>query len=233
MVPDLAERTGAYLVGGLSSSRSLFPQVAGRPAEDGVSGALFTGAVGVVTGLSQGCVPLGPPRQVTKAHGHTVMEIDGRRALDVLQADVMPVLAGSPGAMAGGLFIGLPIPGSDTGDYLVRDIVGADETTGAIQVRALVDPGAALLFCRRDRDSAAADMDRMLTTLSRRMKGPPQGGIYVGCLARGRHLFGREGAELAMIRERLGDFPLTGFFAAGEIANARFYTHTGVLTLFT
>ena len=35
-----------------------------------------------------------------------------------------------------------------------------------------------------------------------------------------------------MIRDVLGDFPLIGFYANGEISNARLYTYTGVLTLF-
>ena len=33
-------------------------------------------------------------------------------------------------------------------------------------------------------------------------------------------------------RDELGDFPLVGFFANGEISNNRLYGYTGVLTLF-
>ena len=36
-----------------------------------------------------------------------------------------------------------------------------------------------------------------------------------------------------LIREALGEFPLIGFFANGEISRDRLYGHTGVLTLFT
>jgi small ligand-binding sensory domain FIST len=46
-------------------------------------------------------------------------------------------------------------------------------------------------------------------------------------------LFGEPGAETALIREGLGEFPLIGFFANGEISRDRLYGHTGVLTLFT
>jgi small ligand-binding sensory domain FIST len=35
-----------------------------------------------------------------------------------------------------------------------------------------------------------------------------------------------------MIHETLGEFPLVGFFANGEIFNQRLYGYTGVLTLF-
>lgn len=38
--------------------------------------------------------------------------------------------------------------------------------------------------------------------------------------------------ELKMISQALGDFPLVGFFANGELYNGRLYGYTGVLTLF-
>ena len=45
-------------------------------------------------------------------------------------------------------------------------------------------------------------------------------------------MFGAEGAEMALLREGLGDVPLVGFSCAGEISNARLYGYTGVLALF-
>jgi small ligand-binding sensory domain FIST len=57
--------------------------------------------------------------------------------------------------------------------------------------------------------------------------------VYVSCCARGAALFGEPGVETRLIREGLGDFPLVGFFANGEISRDRLYGHTGVLTLFT
>jgi small ligand-binding sensory domain FIST len=52
-------------------------------------------------------------------------------------------------------------------------------------------------------------------------------------VARGAALFGDAGVETGLIRETLGEFPLIGFFANGEISRDRLYGHTGVLTLFT
>jgi small ligand-binding sensory domain FIST len=37
---------------------------------------------------------------------------------------------------------------------------------------------------------------------------------------------------MELIRHYLGDVPLIGFHANGEIARDRIYAHTGVLTLF-
>jgi len=76
-------------------------------------------------------------------------------------------------------------------------------------------------------------MARMVRQLSGRLSGPPKAGVYVSCVARGAALFGGPGVETGLIRETLGDFPLIGFFANGEISRDRLYGHTGVLTLFT
>ena len=59
-----------------------------------------------------------------------------------------------------------------------------------------------------------------------------RGGIYISCIARGAGLFGPDAAETRMIAEHLGAFPLTGFFANGEISHNRLYAYTGVLALF-
>src|SRR2546430_1752476 len=93
--------------------------------------------------------------------------------------------------------------------------------------------GDTILFCRRDPESARRDMVRMVRQLAGRLNEPPKAGIYVSCVARGAALFGDPGVETALIRENLGEFPLIGFFANGEISRDRLYGHTGVLTLFT
>lgn len=88
------------------------------------------------------------------------------------------------------------------------------------------------MFCRRDRDSAVDDMRRMLADLRRRAGNAPiRGGLYFSCCGRGPNQFGPESAELRLVADELGAFPLVGFFANGEISNNRLYGYTGVLTL--
>lgn len=72
----------------------------------------------------------------------------------------------------------------------------------------------------------------MLEDLKQRC-AQPKGGLYISCLARGRNLFGDGSAELRLIQETLGDVPLAGFFANGEICHDRLYGYTGVLSLFS
>ena len=240
---DAAAASGAFLVGGLVSHRCPAPLLAGhtgagRDAADalgggGVAGLLLAPGIAVATGLTQGCMPIGPARRVDEARDNVVLTIDGRPALAALYQDVGPDLARDPRRLGGLIFAGLSVPGSDTGDYLVRNLMAIDPRQGWIVLGAEIAPGDQILFCRRDPDSARADLTRMLRQLGGRLSGPPKAGIYVSCIARGAALFGEPGIETGLIRDTLGDFPLVGFFANGEISRDRLYGHTGVLTLFT
>ncbi|HVO05017.1 MAG TPA: FIST N-terminal domain-containing protein [Candidatus Cybelea sp.] len=236
MLEQLAEASGLYLVGGLASSRGAYGLAAERVIEGGLSGAIFGGAVGVATGLSQGCSPIGPPHVITGCDQNILMTIDDRPALDVFKEEIGEVLARNLNRAAGYIFAALPVKGSDTGDYLVRNLVGIDPSKGWIAIGDLVSAGDPILFTRRDKPSAEADLDRMLARLKERVAKEPgrpiRGGVYVSCVSRGPNLFGPDAAEVRRIAARLGAFPLVGFFANGEISHRRLYGHTGVLTLF-
>ena len=130
------------------------------------------------------------------------------------------------------MFAALPIPGSDTGDYLVRNLVGIDPANRLIAIGEMVQPGASVMFCKRDAGTAREDMERMLESMRKGLYTRPRGGIYYSCLGRGAGLFGPDSDELKLVREGLGDFPLVGFFCNGEISHNRLYGYTGVLTLF-
>lgn len=235
---DAAAASGAFLVGGLVSHRCENPLVAQIPGEDslggnGVAGLMLAPEVAVATSLTQGCVPIGPVHRIDEARDNVVMVIDGRPALSVFLEDIGPELAQDLRQLGGVIFAGLPVAGSDTGDYLVRNLLAIDPGRGWVVLGAEAAAGDPLLFCRRDPESARRDMVRMVRQLAGRLNGPPKAGIYVSCVARGAALFGESGVEAGIIREGLGDFPLIGFFANGEISRDRLYGHTGVLTLFT
>jgi small ligand-binding sensory domain FIST len=238
-VIDAGTATGAFLVGGLVSHQCENPLVArGETAgaglgNGGLAGLMLAPEVSVATALTQGCVPIGPVRRIDEARDNIIMKIDGRPALQSFLDDIGPALAQDLRRLGGVIFAGLPVVGSDSGDYLVRNLMGIDPGRGWIALAAEVAPGDPIVFCRRDPDSARQDLVRMLRQLGGRLRGPPKGGVYVSCVARGAALFGEPGVETALIRETLGDFPLVGFFANGEISRDRLYGHTGVLTLFT
>ncbi len=223
-----------FLVGGLTSASDsdYQQQIAGQIYEDGLSGVLLSARVAVISGLTQGCTPLANRHTITRAEGNIVAEIDDRPALDVFKEDIGEVLAKDLSRVSGYIFAGLPVPGSDTGDYLVRNLIGIDPSEKLLAIGDNLEDDVPIIFCRRDADTAREDMLRMLTDLKKRAGGTIRGGVYYTCLGRGRNQFGDDSEELKMIRDQLGDFPLVGFFANGEISHNRLYGYTGVLTLF-
>ena len=237
-LPDLLSELsefagGGFLVGGLASSRRECPQLAGSVVDGGLSGVLFSNQVAVSTRLSQGCSPISGRHTITRAERNLIMELDGEPALDALAQAAGELLMRNPRDLGGRVFVGLPVTGSDTGDYMVRNLVGLDMQAGVLAVGDRVERGQSLLFCRRDAESAREDLERMVGELRSALTGPPKGGVYFSCLARGPNLFGPDGAEMRLIQEQLGDVPLAGFFANGEVSNQRLYAYTGVLALFS
>jgi len=234
LVNALCERMdGGFIVGVLTSSRGAHPQLADRVTTGGVSGVLFGPQVSVVTRLTQGCSPLGPRHEISRCRGNLLTQLDGRPALDVFYQDIGELLAADGAApLPATVFAGLPVKGSDTGDYLVRNLAGIDEAGRALAIAEWVEEGDQVMFCRRDAAAAEQDMRRMLSELAGALEGPPLGGIYYTCLARGPNLLGADSRELKLIEAALGSFPLVGFFGNGEISHNRLYGYTGVLTLF-
>jgi small ligand-binding sensory domain FIST len=142
-------------------------------------------------------------------------------------------------------------------DVVVRHIIGLDPARAGVAVADLVSEGMELAFCQRNMQAARADLMRVCAEIREELEPQEQaleiasalaaseaeaaphaargiaGAIYVSCNGRGGAHFGGASAELQIIRRALGDVPLVGFFAAGEIARHHLYGYTGVLTVFT
>ncbi len=129
--------------------------------------------------------------------------------------------------------------GSFGDDVLVRHIVGLDPGRRAVALAARVDVGTEMAFCQRNVQASRMDLTRMCAEVRdevESMAAPAMqiaGAVYVSCSGRGGPHFGGDSAELQIVRRALGDVPLVGFFAAGEIARHYLYGYTGVLTVFT
>ena len=232
-VEALATGTGGFVVGGLTAAALDAPHRAGG-ATGCLSGvALSPAAVEIATALSQGCTPLGRARTVTRAQENILIELDGRPALDAFVEDIGEELASDLRRVGGLIFAALPVEGSDTADYTVRNLVAIDPENRVIAIAEVVPEGGKVLFCRRDRESAVRDMRRMTEDLKRRVGVRTiRGGLYVSCAARGPNQFAAPERETEIIRDTLGEFPMAGFFANGELNRDRIYAYTGVLTLF-
>ena len=133
-------------------------------------------------------------------------------------------------------------------DVRVRHIVGLDPARQGVAVADVPELGDQLVFCTRNADAARADLMRMCAEIREDLEthddplglgtGVPTAGrkacgaIYISCTGRGGSHFGGPHAELQCVRRALGDVPLVGFFAGGEIAGQQLYGYTGVLTVF-
>jgi small ligand-binding sensory domain FIST len=147
-------------------------------------------------------------------------------------------------------------PGQFGADTRVRHIVGIDPARGGVAVSDDIALGLQLAWCRRDTEAARRDLVRICAEIREEVEPEAltieaalalqgaeadhtphparriAGAIYVSCVGRGGAHFGAPSAELAIIRRALGDVPLVGFFASGEIARRHLYGYTGVLTVF-
>ena len=139
----------------------------------------------------------------------------------------------------------------------MRHLIGIDPARRAIAIGDTARAGLQIAFCTRHTEAARRDLVRICTEIREELEPqalpraaavtlPAPGGgrdvraarriagaVYVSCAGRGGPHFGGPSAELAIVRHALGDVPLVGFFANGEIARHHLYGYTGVLTAFT
>jgi small ligand-binding sensory domain FIST len=280
LVVEMAARTATgYLFGGLASSRAGAVQfavggngnmkgqgAAGGVFRGGLSGVAFGEGISLISRVTQGCQPVAVQRVITAAQGNLITGLDGENALDTLLADTGISLDEPEAAMAAlrATLVGLTESGSDavgrTGtfgaDVVVRHIIGLDPGRGGVAVADRVATGMRMAFCRRNVQSARADLIRICAEIREELEAEElplpmaaargaaetraaphasqriAGAIYVSCAGRGGPHFGGPSAELQVLRRALGEVPLVGFFAGGEIARHHLYGYTGVLTVF-
>jgi small ligand-binding sensory domain FIST len=142
-------------------------------------------------------------------------------------------------------------------EVLVRHLIGLDPARKGIAIAGVPAVGMKLAFCERNMEAARADLVRVCAEIREELEpeevtlevasalsaseaeSAPHaarriaGAVYVSCSGRGGPHFGAPSAELQIVRRALGDVPLVGFFAGGEIARHHLYGYTGVLTVFT
>lgn len=221
-----------FMVGGLSASEGVSAQITTNAIRRAGAGAVVFGPeVDVRVGMTQGTAPLGPVRRVTRSVGNVLLRLDDRPALEVLLEDAQQLATDGQLGIAGHIFSAIHLPNRDRSDWLVRDLLGANPLEDAVAIAHEPRLGDRIQFVKRDPQSARADLIRMLRELAREGR-KPGAGLYFSCVGRGEHLFGEPSVELELIAEELGDFPLVGFFGAGELFRRDVYGHTGVLVLF-
>lgn len=228
---------------------------AGGVFAGGLSGVAFGPGAALVSRVTQGCQPVGRVQRITAATGNLVLELDGAPALECLLDTLDVSLAGDPqqaiervrSTLAGLMDDERALTNaSDTrrtghfgAETRVRHIIGLDGQRHGVALADHVEPGMRLAFCQRNVQAARADLTRICAEIREELAPadssavrPIAGALYVSCSGRGGPHFGGDSAELRIVQHALGDVPLVGFFAGGEIAHASLYGYTAVLTVF-
>src|SRR3954468_6856958 len=223
-VDDLFEMVEAHwpglpVVGGMASAARAAGgnrlALDGAIVSDGCVGAFIGPGVRVTTVVSQGCRPIGDPLVVTRSAGTMVEELAGAPPLERLVEQAKRLPESDKHLINQGVHLGIVINEHKVdfgvGDFLIRNVFGADRETGAIQVADEVPVGRTVQFHVRDAASADVDLRALLRGHT------ADGALLFTCNGRGVRLFGSPDHDASVLADLLDDPPTAGFFAAGEL----------------
>ncbi len=190
--------------------------------EDGAVMIAVGGEVRLAGVVSQGCEPIGETGIVTKAERNFIHEIGNRPAYQALVEAFTSLSASQQETARGALHVGLVIneylDEFHRGDFLIRNLLGADPAGGSIAIGAMPRLGQTIQFQRRDAQAADEDMSALLARAKEQLRGKLiYGGVLCCCNGRGTHLFGSPDHDAAMAQKALGPLAVAGFFCNGEL----------------
>jgi len=175
----------------------------------------------LLTLVSQGCRPIGEPLTVTRAQDNVVFALGSRPAYEALESAFETLSDNEKQSARGNLFAGLAgteyVDDFQSGDFLVRTILGADPNSGAVVIGGIPRVGQTLQYHYRNAAAADAQLQATFKNVVREW-GHPVASLAFPCLGRGRGLFGESGHDARAIQAALGPHPTAGMFANGEIA---------------
>jgi small ligand-binding sensory domain FIST len=190
--------------------------------EEGGIAISFGGDVKLAGVISQGCTPIGDTWTLTRVENNIIHEIGNRPAYKVLEETFNQLTPQEQKIARGNLFVGLVVneylEEYHRGDFLIRNLLGADPRSGSIAVGAFPRAGQTMQFQRRSAAAAMEDMDELLQRTAKQLaESKIYGGCLCSCNGRGQGLFGRPNHDAKSVQERFGPLGLAGFFCNGEI----------------
>ncbi|MEL7371234.1 MAG: FIST N-terminal domain-containing protein [Myxococcota bacterium] len=213
--PDSAKIGGLASGGQRPGDHALY---AGQTCENrGAVIVAMQGALSMQTVVAQGCRPVGEPMLVTRCEENTVLELNQRRPVEILQ----DLAANLPKSIFSrhGFFLGIEMRDQREykhGDFLVRNLLSVDRTSGGLIVGASIKPYQAVQFHVFDREAAVLDLGSQLERAASE-DGNAEAALLFSCLGRGQGLFNEPDHDSNQLRTYLGAPSLAGFFCNGEI----------------
>jgi small ligand-binding sensory domain FIST len=223
---------GVRVVGGLASA-------AAKPggntlvlndwaAHEGGLAIALHGALRADVVVSQGCEPIGPPLDVTHAEDNLIFTLDGQPAVERIEQVLRSVPANERDRLKQGLYLGRPARGeaSGRGDYLIRNLLGADRDRGALAVADIVGLREKVRLHVRDGRAALDDLQMLLSPQA--FDTAASAALLFACNGRGRGLFGEPDRDITSLQQALkAAAPCAGMFCAGEVGpvGERNYVH--------
>ncbi len=219
------DRPGVNIIGGMASAGAAPGEnrlvIGRRTPDNGAVAVLLSGSVNVRPIVSQGCRPIGEHFVITKAERNVVYELGGKPAAVQLHNVLMALPTHEQEMVRNGLHLGRVVSEYrdrfEHGDFLIRNVMGIERESGALVIGDYVRVGQTVKFHIRDAQTADADLQQMLAGARDDSTGEACGALLFTCNGRGTRLFPEPHHDATAIRDALGEIPLAGFFAAGEL----------------
>ncbi len=197
---------------------------------NGLVGVAFSGNIELNPVVAQGCRPIGDLLRITACSENILMGVNGKPPLELLQALFNDLSDRDRRLMRQALFVGLAMSASkeqpQQGDFLIRNVLGLDDRTGALAVGSALRVGQTIQFHLRDSRRSNDDLRAVFEQAGDRVTGT-RGALLFSCVGRGKSLYGRPNHDSAFFTRTVGAVPLGGFFCNGEIGpvNGTTYLH--------
>jgi small ligand-binding sensory domain FIST len=192
-----------------------------RALDAGAVGVRLHGATRLRSVVSQGCRPIGRPLVVTRAERNVILELGGRPALAQLQEIFESLNTDEQRLVRQGLHVGQVIneyqQSFGRGDFLIRNVQGADPQSGAVALGDFVRVGQTVQFHVRDAVTADEDLSAMLAAAKADSSGDCLAALLFTCNGRGTRLFDDANHDARAVARHWRGLPVAGFFAQGEI----------------
>ncbi len=219
------DRPGVPILGGMASGATAPGDnclVFGRRVlHEGAVAARLSGNLRIRSVVSQGCRPIGRPLVVTKGERNVIYELGGVPSLEQLN-EMFPTLSPREQELVqSGLHVGRVTSeyqeSFDYGDFLVRNVLGADPNSGALLIGDYIRIGQTVQFHVRDERTADDDLRGLCREAAEAQAAPPAGALLFTCNGRGTRLFSEADHDVRCLREQWPGLPVSGFFAQGEV----------------